>query len=300
MRSRNEDGDLGVKESDKIERYVGGLPDLIHGGVMASKPKTMQDAVEFATELMDKKIHTFAKRQTENKRKFEDTSRNNQNQQQQNKRHNTGRAYTGGPGEKKPYGKYMLKGCHVFLAHVTTKKTEDKSEGKQLEDVPIVRDFPEVFIEDLLGLPPTRQVEFHIDLIPSDAPVTRAPYRLAPFEMKELSNQLQELSDKGFIRQNLMNRVCKPYLDKFVIVFIGDIRIYSKNKKEHEEHLKEILELLKKEELYAKIYKCEFWIPKLLELMLSKRSKKNTKCVNAISEELTVAKHKLMLLAYCC
>nr|GEW31571.1 putative reverse transcriptase domain-containing protein [Tanacetum cinerariifolium] len=207
MRSRNEDGDLGVKESDKIERYVGGLPDLIHGGVMASKPKTMQDAVEFATELMDKKIHTFAKRQTENKRKFEDTSRNNQNQQQQNKRHNTGRAYTGGPGEKKPYGKYMLKGCHVFLAHVTTKKTEDKSEGKQLEDVPIVRDFPEVFIEDLLGLPPTRQVEFHIDLIPSDAPVTRAPYRLAPFEMKELSNQLQELSDKGFIRQRLVQPV---------------------------------------------------------------------------------------------
>nr|GFD05540.1 putative reverse transcriptase domain-containing protein [Tanacetum cinerariifolium] len=59
--------------------------------------------------------------------------------------------------------KYMPKGCHVFLAHVTTKKAEDKSEGKQLEDVPIVRDFPEVFPKDLLGLPSTRQVEFHID-----------------------------------------------------------------------------------------------------------------------------------------
>nr|GEZ63044.1 reverse transcriptase domain-containing protein [Tanacetum cinerariifolium] len=68
-----------LEESDKIERYVGGLPDMIHGSVMASKPKTMQDAVEFATELMDKKIHTFTKRQTENKRKFDDTSRNNQN-----------------------------------------------------------------------------------------------------------------------------------------------------------------------------------------------------------------------------
>ncbi|GJV57374.1 putative reverse transcriptase domain-containing protein [Tanacetum coccineum] len=62
---------------------------------------------------------------------------------------------------------------------------------------------------------------------------------------------------------DLMNRVCKPYLDKFVIVFIDDILIYSKKKKEHEEHLKAILELLKKEELYAKFSKCEFWIPKV-------------------------------------
>nr|GFD52134.1 putative reverse transcriptase domain-containing protein [Tanacetum cinerariifolium] len=62
---------------------------------------------------------------------------------------------------------------------------------------------------------------------------------------------------------DLMNRVCKPYLDKFVIVFIDDIMIYLKNKKEHEEHLKQILELLKKEELYAKFSKCEFWIPKV-------------------------------------
>ncbi|GJT42616.1 putative reverse transcriptase domain-containing protein [Tanacetum coccineum] len=79
-------------------------------------------------------------------------------------------------------------------------KTEDKSEGKRLEDVPIVQDFPEVFPEDLPGLPPIRQVEFQIDLIPGVAPVVRAPYRLAPSEMKELSEQLQELSDKGFIR----------------------------------------------------------------------------------------------------
>ncbi|GJW23945.1 putative reverse transcriptase domain-containing protein [Tanacetum coccineum] len=96
--------------------------------------------------------------------------------------------------------KYLLKGCPIFLAHVTTKKAEDKSEEKRLEDVPIVRDFPNVFPEDLLGLPPTRQVEFQIDLVPGAAPVARAPYRLAPSEMKELSEQLQELSDKGFIR----------------------------------------------------------------------------------------------------
>nr|GEV76125.1 putative reverse transcriptase domain-containing protein [Tanacetum cinerariifolium] len=96
--------------------------------------------------------------------------------------------------------KYMLKGCQVFLAHVTTKEAEGKSEKKRLENVPIVRDFPEVFPEDLPGLPPNRQVVFQIDLIPGVAPVARAPYRLAPPEMKELSEQLKELSDKGFIR----------------------------------------------------------------------------------------------------
>ncbi|GJU86427.1 putative reverse transcriptase domain-containing protein [Tanacetum coccineum] len=96
--------------------------------------------------------------------------------------------------------KYLLKGSHVFLAHVTTKEIEDKSEKKRLEDVPIVKDFPDVFPEDLPGLPQTRQVEFQIDLVPGAAPVARAPYRLAPSEMKELSEQLKELSDKGFIR----------------------------------------------------------------------------------------------------
>ncbi|GJU59625.1 putative reverse transcriptase domain-containing protein, partial [Tanacetum coccineum] len=91
------------KESDKIERYVGGLPDMIHGNIVASKPKTMQEAVEMATELMDKKVSTIAERQAENKRKFENTSRNNQ-YQQQNKRQNTSRAYTAWIGEKRAYG----------------------------------------------------------------------------------------------------------------------------------------------------------------------------------------------------
>nr|GFD53909.1 putative reverse transcriptase domain-containing protein [Tanacetum cinerariifolium] len=94
----------------------------------------------------------------------------------------------------------MLKGCQVFLAHVTMKEAEGKSKKKRLENVPIVRDFPKVFPEDLPGLPPTRQVVFKIDLIPGAAPVARAPYRLAPSEMKELSEQLKELSDKYFIR----------------------------------------------------------------------------------------------------
>ncbi|GKE09462.1 reverse transcriptase domain-containing protein, partial [Tanacetum coccineum] len=220
---------------------------------------------------------------------------------------------------------------------------EKKSDDKRLEDIPAVREFLEVFLEDLPSLPPVRQVEFQIDLIPGAAPVARAPYRLAPSEMQELSDQLQELADRdGSFRMcidyrelnkltvknryplpriddlfdqlqglsvyskidlrssyhqlrvrdedipktafrtrykhyefqvmpfglanahavfmDLMNRVCKPYLDKFVIVFIDDILIYSHNKEEHTNHLRIILELLKKEKLYAKFSKCDFWI----------------------------------------
>ncbi|GJT00614.1 putative reverse transcriptase domain-containing protein [Tanacetum coccineum] len=230
---------------------------------------------------------------------------------------------------------YMAKGCQVFLAQISTKKEEDKSEGKQIKDVPIVRDFPEVFPEDLPGLPPARPVEFQIDLIPGAAPVARAPYRLAPSEMKELSEQLQELSDKGFIRPSSSPwgapvlfvkkkdgsfRMCIDYRElnkltvknRYPLPRIDDLfdqlqgsSIYSKidlrsgyhqlrvreqdipktafqtryghyefqvmpfgltnapaDEKEHEEHLKAILELLKKEQLYAKFSKCEFWIPK--------------------------------------
>nr|GFB85621.1 putative reverse transcriptase domain-containing protein [Tanacetum cinerariifolium] len=99
-------------------------------------------------------------------------------------------------------GFIRLKGCPSFLAHVTKEEAEDKSEEKRLEDIPVVRDFLEVFFEDLSGIPPTRQVEFQINLIPGAAPVARVPYRLAPSEMKELPDQLQELFDKGFIRPN--------------------------------------------------------------------------------------------------
>ncbi|GJX68560.1 putative reverse transcriptase domain-containing protein [Tanacetum coccineum] len=95
---------------------------------------------------------------------------------------------------------YLSRGCDVFLAHVTIKEAKDESKGKRLENVPIVRDFPKVFPEDLSGIPPARQVEFQIDLVPGAAHVVWAPYRLAPSEMKEFIEQLQELSDKGFIR----------------------------------------------------------------------------------------------------
>ncbi|GJX49029.1 putative reverse transcriptase domain-containing protein [Tanacetum coccineum] len=212
-----------------------------------------------------------------------------------------------------PYGDEVLiiegDGCN---GGIMAKKTDDKSEKKRLEDVPIVRYFLEVFPEDLPGLPPSRQVEFQIDLVPCAAPVAQSPYRLAPSEMQELSTQLHELFEKvqgsrvyskiylrsGYhqlrvreedipmtafrtryghyefqvmpfgltnapaVFMDLMNRVCKPHLDRFVIVFINDILIYFKNKKEHEGHLKLILRLLKKEELFAKFSKCEFWLSK--------------------------------------
>ncbi|GJZ73123.1 putative reverse transcriptase domain-containing protein, partial [Tanacetum coccineum] len=101
-------------------------------------------------------------------------------------------------------------------AQVTMKKAEDKSKEKQLEEVPIVQDFPEVFPEDLPGIPPTRQVEFQINLIPGAAPVARAPYRLAPSEMKELSDQLKELSDiKGLDKDQLHKLTVKKPLSAF-------------------------------------------------------------------------------------
>ncbi|GJT84109.1 putative reverse transcriptase domain-containing protein [Tanacetum coccineum] len=95
--------------------------------------------------------------------------------------------------------KYIERGCHLFLAHMTKKKPKEK----RLEDVPVIRDFPKVFPDDLPGLPPPRQVEFQIDLVPRAEPVARAPYRLALSEMRELSKKLQELLEKGFIRSSL-------------------------------------------------------------------------------------------------
>nr|GEZ63540.1 putative reverse transcriptase domain-containing protein [Tanacetum cinerariifolium] len=183
----------------------------------------------------------------------------------------------------------------IFLAHVTTKEAEGKSKKKRLENVPIVRDFHEVFPEDLPGLPLTRQVVFQIDLIPGAAPVARAPYRLAPSEMKKLSEQLKELIDDLFdqlqgssvyskidlrsgyhqlrVREEDVPKTAfrtryghyefqvMPFgLTNAPAVFMDLMnRVYAK---EHEEHLRTILKLLKKEELYAKFSKCEFWIPK--------------------------------------
>ncbi|GKB46525.1 hypothetical protein Tco_0897278 [Tanacetum coccineum] len=80
--------------------------------------------------------------------------------------------------------------CDEKVVHIPIKVMEKKSDEKKLEDIPVVREFPIVFPEDLPGLPPVRQVEFQIDLILGTSPVARAPYRLAHSEMQELSNQL--------------------------------------------------------------------------------------------------------------
>ncbi|GJU15931.1 putative reverse transcriptase domain-containing protein, partial [Tanacetum coccineum] len=415
-------GRMFPEESDKIKKYVGGLPNMIYRSVVASKPKAMEDAVEIATELMDKKIRTL------------------------NKRQNTGRAYTARTGEKKPYGRskplcakcnyhhdgpcapkchkcnkvvhfareyrgtvnannannqrgtesgqrptcfecgaqghfnrecpklknknnhgnqggngnapakvhavgragtdpdsnvvtgtFLLNNCYASVLFDTgadrsfmstafssqidiTPSTLDHYYDVELADGRIIglntilrgctlnflnhpfnidlmpvelgsfdaiigmdwlakyqaiivcaekivripwgnetlivrgdgsnRGNETLFPEDLSGLPPTRQVEFQIDLVPGVAPVARAPYRLAPSEMKELSEQLKELFDKGFIRPS-----SSPW--GAPVLFVK-----KKNKQEHEENLKLILEFLKKE-LYAKFSKGEFWIYKV-------------------------------------
>nr|GEX05136.1 putative reverse transcriptase domain-containing protein [Tanacetum cinerariifolium] len=222
--------------------------------------------------------------------------------------------------------KFIKRGSQLFVAYVTEKEPQEK----QIEDVHVIRDFPEVFPDDFLGLPPPRQVEFRIDLVPGAAPVTRAPYRSSPWgapvlfvkkkdgsfrmcidyrelnkltvknryplpRIDDLFDQLQGssvyskinlrtgyhqlcireedititsfrtryghyefqvmpfgLTNASTVFMDLMNRVCKPYLDKFVIVFIDDMLIYSKDKEEHEKQLKTILELLKRE--YEGVY----------------------------------------------
>ncbi|KAD6796059.1 hypothetical protein E3N88_06955 [Mikania micrantha] len=255
--------------------------------------------------------------------------------------------------------KYLNKGCLAYLVLVTT----EVQEKKKLKDVPVVADFPDVFPDELPGLPPERELEFNINLVPGTAPIAKSPYRLAPTEMTELKKQLDELLEKGFIRpssspwgapilfvkkkdgsmrmcidyrelnkvtiknkyplpriddlfdqlqgachfskidlrsgyhqlkvqeedipktafrtryghyeftvmpfgltnapaafMDMMNRICKPYLDKFIIVFIDDILIYSKTPEDHTIHLRTLLELLRREKLYAKFSKCDFWL----------------------------------------
>ncbi|GJT77708.1 putative reverse transcriptase domain-containing protein [Tanacetum coccineum] len=250
-------------------------------------------------------------------------------------------------------------GDEVLIVQVMKKEIEDKSEEERLEDVPTEWDFSEVFPEDLPGLPPTRQVEFQIDLVPGAAPVARAPYRLAPSELKELSTQLQ--SDKGFIRPSSSPQgapvlfvkkkdgsfwMCIDYdelkkltvKNRYPLPRINDLfdqlqgsRVYSKidlrsgyhqlkfleedipkaafrtryghyefqvmpfgltnapaSEEEHAEHLKLILELLKKEELYAKFSKCEFWLSKVLLAItddLSKVSKKIAKPMTKLTQK---------------
>ncbi|GJW03506.1 putative reverse transcriptase domain-containing protein [Tanacetum coccineum] len=176
--------------------------------------------------------------------------------------------------------KYIERGCQLFLAQITEKEPM----ARCLEDVHVIRDFPEVFPDDMTGLPPPRQ-EFFDQLkelsekgfirpssSPWGAPILFVKKKDGTFRMCidycELNKltvknrypllRIDHLFDQLQVFMDLMNRVCKPYLDKFVIVFIDDIIVYSKSKEEHEEHLKIILGLLKKEQVYAKFLKCDF------------------------------------------
>nr|GEV15766.1 reverse transcriptase domain-containing protein [Tanacetum cinerariifolium] len=173
--------------------------------------------------------------------------------------------------------KYVGRGCYLFLAQVT----KSKSKEKRMEDVPVIHDFPEVFLEEFPGLPPPRQIEFQIDLVARAAPVACAQYGLAPSEMKELLVQLQELLEKGFIRLSSSPwgapvlfvkkkdgsfRMCIDYheLNKMTVKNRNPLSriddLFDQLQEEHEKHLKIILELLKKERLYAKFLKCDFWL----------------------------------------
>ena len=253
----------------------------------------------------------------------------------------------------------VQKGCEAYLAYVIDMVKPRPS----VFDIPTVSDFPDMFSEELPGLPPHREIEFAIDVVPGATPASITPYRMAPLELKELKLQLQELLEKGFIRpsvspwgapvlfvkkkdgtlrlcidyrqlnkltvknkyplpiiddlfdqlkgasifskidlrsgyhqlrikdanvhkttfrtryghyeflvmpfgltnapaafMDLMNRVFRPYVDQFVVVFIDDILVYSKDRESHDTHLQVVLETLRKEQLYAKLSKCEFWM----------------------------------------
>jgi hypothetical protein len=257
--------------------------------------------------------------------------------------------------------KMLSKGCSAFLCAVEVLETPEL----EPKDIPVVQEFLEVF-QEVPGLPPDREIEFAIELVPGTAPISKAPYRMAPAELAELKQQLQELLDKGLIQpsvspwgapvlfvrkkdgslrlcidyrelnrvtvknkyplpriddlfdqlagaavfskidlrsgyhqlkikkedvpktafrtryghyeflvlpfgltnapayfMDLMNRIFHPYLDKFVVVFIDDILVYSKSKEEHAEHLRMVLSTLMRHKLYAKFKKCDFWMEKV-------------------------------------
>ena len=255
--------------------------------------------------------------------------------------------------------RFLRKGCEAFLALIL----DSKREQVNLENIPVIREFLDVFPEELPGVPPDREVDLSIEVVQGTTPISRAPYRMAPTELKELKTQLQELLDKGFVRpsvspwgalvlfvkkkdgtlqmcidyrqinkvtvknkyplpriedlldqlrggsvfskidlrsgyyqlrvkevdvpktafrtryghyeflvmpfgltnapvafMDLMNRVFRPYLDQFVVVFIDDILVYSKDAQEHEHHLRIVLQTLRENQLFAKLSKCDFWL----------------------------------------
>nr|GEV76940.1 putative reverse transcriptase domain-containing protein [Tanacetum cinerariifolium] len=206
-------------ERVKVDAYIWGLTDNIKGEVTFSRPANLSEAVRMAHKLMDQKAQVKDERILEGKKRNEPCFEIDLMLIEIGTfdviigmdwlvKHDAISVY----GEKVvriPYGNKML----------IVERDKDKSKVKRLEDVLVIYDFLEVFPEELPGLPPPRQLEFQIDLVPRAAPVAHAPYRLAQSKMKELSDE-----------------------------------------KEHEKHLKIILELLKKVKLYAKFSKCDFWL----------------------------------------
>ena len=255
--------------------------------------------------------------------------------------------------------RFIRKGYEAFLALIL-----DSKRGQvDVETIPIVREFPDVFPKELQGIPFNREVDLSIEILSGTAPVSTATYRMAPAKLKEFKVQLQELLDKGFVRpsvspwgapvlfvkkkygtlrmcidywqinkltvknkyplprikdlfyqlkgagvfskidlrsgyyhlrvkevdvpktafrtqyghyeflvmpfgftnapaafMDLMNRVFRPYVDQFVVVFIDDILVYSKDAQEHEQHMKIVLQTLREKKLFAKLSKCDFWL----------------------------------------
>ncbi|GJU45351.1 putative reverse transcriptase domain-containing protein [Tanacetum coccineum] len=469
------------EEEDRVEKFIGGLPDNIQGNVITAEPTRLQNDVRIANNLMDQKLKGYDVRNAENKRRLDNNYGNNRGQQppppsqmieywriecyqfhyfhperlngksegcdlfecgaqghyrkdcpkikNQNRGDKVrvpdarGRAYALGGGDVNPgsntlTGTFLLNDHHAYMLFDSgadrsfvsntfstlldiTPYALDVSYAIELADgrtsetntvlmgctlgllghpfnidlMPIELGSFDVIIgidwlaknhavifydEKIVRIPYGNEImivqgdkgakekksklsiiscekaQNYIEKVPGVAPVARAPYKLAPSEMEELSTQLQELSDKGFIRptycekryplprindlfdqlqglsvyskidlrsgyhqlkvrdedipktvfrtryghyefqvmpfgltnapavfMDLMNRVCRPYLDKFMIVFIDDILIYSKTNEEHDVHLRLILELLKKEELDAKFSKCDFWLSKV-------------------------------------
>ncbi|GJR54363.1 putative reverse transcriptase domain-containing protein [Tanacetum coccineum] len=350
-----------ANKTEKVDKYVSGLPNNIYGNVKFARPKTLDETIELANDLMNQKVRTYVERKSDNKTKAGDLSRKqtkstaktNPSRGRMSQRHQIrdrrkgslirGSLPKGTKCQSSPQLAHAPMKCHklhqlrafcsrshdvtgkhkcckysqgngaapkemVVLIVSTSwecRKEQEISRGNPDANVVTVSNGREITLTDIScstlkstgKMKPKSYWRRYPPKKEEDNSEARAPYRLAPSEMKELSEQLQELSDKGFIRpsslpwgtpvlfvkkkdgsfrmcidyrelnkltfrvmtfgltnalavfMDLMNRVCKPYLDKFVIVFMDDILIYSNDEKEHEEHLKAILELLKKEKL---------------------------------------------------